>query len=406
MKRIVFTLLSLLASCALLIPGVRAQTANQAPVQVPFSLSAAGQRLPTIVFSGPAATCAIVVYNTGGGFTLVPQVSSDAQNNPTPTWVTATAVGGGSISSASTFVGNIAGTGTTAFGGVLSSLTSGTISGVESCSAAGAGTVAVASIAPVTIASIGPISIANPAPTASPPAGGYVTGAALPTLPQLLCTDNGSTATASAGNVYAVGCGFSTAGATLATALCNGAAFNAAQTCAKLQTPADATTASTSAEVENWNSLRNPGSATWDMQREAPSPAPSGVPAMGYSSSSVLAAPIFCPSMLGGNGTTDALTQIIALSGTTHIYVCSFSISVEGTAAGRFGFVSGTGTNCATPVNNGPSVTFGGVSGASSSLANGTGIGVVFDGGAGNALCIGGTGTSALWTYNITYTQF
>lgn len=406
-KRFWFTALALLASCALINPVIQAQTATQAPIQQSFSLSSAGQRLPTLTFTGPIATCAIVIYNSGGGFTLTPQVASDAQNNPTPSWVTATTVNGGSITSASTFVGNIAGAGTTAFGGVLASLTSGTVTGVESCTAASpGGTVAVASLPPISGAvQICSASGAAPcvSPTATPGTAGYALTTVLPALGALACTDTAGGSVATTPNEFLASCGDTTAGPTIATNVCNGSAFNGSNTCVKVSTPADSTTASSSAFGQNFGMLFN--GSNWDRQRAAASPAPAGVTANGFNTAGV-AAPIICTKTAAGNGTTDANVQIIALSGTTHVYVCEADLSVEGTAAGRLTFLSGTGTACATPVNTGPGVVFGGVSGSSSNLTVGDGMGIVFDGGAGNELCIGGTGTSALYVYHVMYEQF
>jgi hypothetical protein len=142
---------------------------------------------------------------------------------------------------------------------------------------------------------------------------------------------------------------------------------------------------------------------TYDRLRTAASPAPTGVLANGYNTAGT-AAPIICTKPFGGSGTTDGNVQIVALSGTTHVYVCSVTISVGGTVAGDVRLLSGTGSACATPVNNGPGTEF-----ATSGVATvniGDGLGMVFDGGAGNELCIGGTGTSTLYIYSGMYEQF
>jgi len=56
--------------------------------------------------------------------------------------------------------------------------------------------------------------------------------------------------------------------------------------------------------------------------------------------------PIFCTSSAFLNMTTATTTQIVALSGSTHVYVCSYAIHVGGAADVKL--VSGTGSNCAT----------------------------------------------------------
>src|ERR1700727_1416182 len=95
------------------VPIVHAQQA--APVQLPFSLTAAGQRIPTINLVGSMSSCSIVIYNSGGGFTLTPQAASDGVNNPTPTWVTATNINSGSITTTGSFTGQVSNNGLTSF---------------------------------------------------------------------------------------------------------------------------------------------------------------------------------------------------------------------------------------------------------------------------------------------------
>lgn len=60
--------------------------------------------------------------------------------------------------------------------------------------------------------------------------------------------------------------------------------------------------------------------------------------------------PIFCTSTAFLNMTTATTTQIVALSGGTHIYVCSYSFHVGG--ATNLRLVSGTGSNCDTSQAN------------------------------------------------------
>lgn len=99
-------------------------------VTFPFSLSGVGVG-PQIPLSGQSS-CAVVLSNAGSGLTLIPQASSDQG----ATWVTASTIGGGSISAIGSYVGAIGGAGLTNFRFIVSALSSGTVSGQETCSGA------------------------------------------------------------------------------------------------------------------------------------------------------------------------------------------------------------------------------------------------------------------------------
>lgn len=96
--------------------------------------------------------------------------------------------------------------------------------------------------------------------------------------------------------------------------------------------------------------------------------------------------------------TTD--TQLVALSGTTVIYVCGFSAVVTGTTP-TFQFVYGTGTICATGQTS--------LTGAYNPTAGGTVVygpgSTIFRTTAGQALCMVTTGTSPVVRGVVTYVQ-
>lgn len=97
-----------------------------------------------------------------------------------------------------------------------------------------------------------------------------------------------------------------------------------------------------------------------------------------------------------------ATTQIVALSGSTVIYVCGFSVTGGG-AAGTMQWKYGTGTTCGTGTTN--------ISGAYTTAIGGTigyggSLGYVFKTTAGQALCITMATTSATANGVLTYAQF
>lgn len=106
-----------------------------------------------------------------------------------------------------------------------------------------------------------------------------------------------------------------------------------------------------------------------------------------------------CPNSAVVNVTAAATTQLVALSGSTNIRVCSVAITMS--AAGTAQFVSGTGANCGTGTAN--------VTGAFT-LATGTPLalsaanGSLFRAGASNALCLAAVTGNV--TGVISYAQF
>jgi hypothetical protein len=100
---------------------------------------------------------------------------------------------------------------------------------------------------------------------------------------------------------------------------------------------------------------------------------------------------------------TTALTQLIAASGSTQIYICSVLIVSNGTT---ITFNTGTGTNCGT----GTAGLIGGTTvGHSMTLANsnltyGNGLGTVAVTGVGGEVCMA-LGSSVYVAGNMTYVQ-
>lgn len=109
------------------------------------------------------------------------------------------------------------------------------------------------------------------------------------------------------------------------------------------------------------------------------------------------------------NITTATTTQLVALSGTTIVYVCDFSFTVSQvvTTANTLKFVYGTGASCGTGTTD-LTGTFGagGVTAAAPIVVSATSVGTVFKNIAGNALCATTTiGASAFFTGVLTYVQ-
>ena len=101
---------------------------------------------------------------------------------------------------------------------------------------------------------------------------------------------------------------------------------------------------------------------------------------------------------------TTSITQLIALSGSTKIYVCSLSLVASGATV--FSLTGGTGTNCGTPAAmiGTTSATHGLSLPANGGMTYGSGIGTVASTGAGSELCIVQSGAGDL-VGNLTYVQ-
>lgn len=267
-------------------------------ISQPFSLSAAGQFAPVLNLNGHS-TCSVTIYNSGGGFTGIPQIASDGPASPS-VWSAATQINAGSISTTGPFSGNVGGNGPTNFRFGLTALTSGTVTGVESC---------------------------------SPSLG---TGAAGGTTSVV----GTGTAGAPAGGVLSI----------------QGVAGGVSQNTA-------------------FNSL---------------------------GSTSITA----CDKTAVVNISTAVTTSIVAVSGTTKVYVCAFSLYVVSGTLPTFVIEGGTGAACVTtqvPLTG----TFGGISAAVGvDFAQGTGLGALFTTAASSALCIVSGGTLPNIQGFVTYAQF
>lgn len=122
---------------------------------------------------------------------------------------------------------------------------------------------------------------------------------------------------------------------------------------------------------------------------------------------------VMCDKTAIYDASTNGSTQIVALSGTTTIYICGYAITV-GTTATSVKLTAGTGTNCASAASG---ATSNGSSGANAAVtpayqiaANG---GIVVHGsfwtgrhaGSANALCVNASAANAVQV-EVSYAQF
>lgn len=110
--------------------------------------------------------------------------------------------------------------------------------------------------------------------------------------------------------------------------------------------------------------------------------------------------PIYCDSTAKLNMTSATTTEIVAISGSTTIYVCSYAIHVGG--ANNVKLVRGTGTNCGTGTTD-VSTTW--KFGAADTGINRAGSNIVAKGAASGALCVT-TSTTAAADIEVEYAQF
>jgi hypothetical protein len=103
---------------------------------------------------------------------------------------------------------------------------------------------------------------------------------------------------------------------------------------------------------------------------------------------------------------TATTTALVAVSGSTSVYVCAYDISLHSGTNPAFQFEYGSGTACATsPVAL--TGTFGGANAsANQDFKNGSGTGMLFSGIASNGLCLVSTGTTPNLQGVVTYAQF
>jgi hypothetical protein len=105
------------------------------------------------------------------------------------------------------------------------------------------------------------------------------------------------------------------------------------------------------------------------------------------------------PASVSVNISSAATTQVVALSGSTVVYVCSFFLSVNGTNP-TVQFEYGTGSSCATS----PVVLTGAIAPLTGSVIT-AGALVQFQTAPGNALCIVSAGTTPSIQGYVTYVQ-
>ncbi len=115
---------------------------------------------------------------------------------------------------------------------------------------------------------------------------------------------------------------------------------------------------------------------------------------------------INCDKSVVINISTATTTALVAVSGSTSVYVCAYDISLHSGTNPAFQFEYGSGTACATsPIAL--TGTFGGANAsADQDFKNGSGTGVLFGSIASNGLCLVSTGTTPNLQGVVTYAQF
>lgn len=127
---------------------------------------------------------------------------------------------------------------------------------------------------------------------------------------------------------------------------------------------------------------------------------PAGATLAGARSGANLVPLIQADASAGFGISTATTTQIVALSGSTKIYVTSFDVIAGGT--GNVSFVYGTGSNCGTGTT---ALTGVYPLTAQAGIAKGSGLGPVLVVPAGNALCVT-TSAAVQMSGSVSYTQF
>lgn len=136
---------------------------------------------------------------------------------------------------------------------------------------------------------------------------------------------------------------------------------------------------------------------TWDRQR-------------GNTTGSFLGAPTTGGDPCGATGvvkssvavSTTADAELVAISGTTVVYVCGFSINAGGGTAPGFRFITGTGTTCATGTVGETGIYLPGLN---DTVDFGGAGQSPFQGAAGAALCIDVSGTTPDFRGIVTFVQ-
>lgn len=132
---------------------------------------------------------------------------------------------------------------------------------------------------------------------------------------------------------------------------------------------------------------------------------PAKVSAVGYRNSTNLVSPIICDKNASAAAAAVANTQMVALSGSTVIYVCNLTIQGTG-AAGTVKVVYGTGTACATGTTTLVTPWTTAVGTTIPAFIGGGASSSVMQTAAGNALCLVMATTSATANYFVSYAQF
>jgi len=115
---------------------------------------------------------------------------------------------------------------------------------------------------------------------------------------------------------------------------------------------------------------------------------------------------IRCTANASLDMTTATTTEIVALSGSTKIFMCSFSIVSDGVTATNVKFVSGTGADCVTGQTNLSSNIPLTAATDTVGIARGSGEGIIIKSIVpGDALCVTSSGAATLGI-DISFAQF
>jgi hypothetical protein len=325
-----FAMLAVMVSCLPI--TTRSQ---QTPVTQGFTITTAGSRLPTINLIGSLQTCNITIYGPASGFSVTAQAASDGiiggVANPTPTWQTATGLGtSGVITSPGSFTGGVGTSGITSFGGIVTSL-AGTLTGVIGCGNAaalsGTGNTNATIVAPTNAS--GAVIVTTPAPASTVPTAQSTAAAqpqqtTLPTNAYLYGYFNGSWLPLAAGTTSGGGTG-------LSVNVCS------------------------ASNVACVNPTASPNAATGTLAQLPVAPCAltgTNIYCQGVTSTQAAITGGFCANGTSVSSTSglsiNTVTQIVAASGSTKIYVCHFSGWVIGTGLINAVLYYGTGTNCGT----------------------------------------------------------
>jgi len=130
------------------------------------------------------------------------------------------------------------------------------------------------------------------------------------------------------------------------------------------------------------------------------SAAPSVASFAGDKASGNLIAHVGCDKSVAISTSSSGDVQLVALSGSTVVYVCGYNVMANGTTNVQFEY--GTGSACGTGKT---ALTGAYPLTAQTGVSYGNGEGVVLQGAAGNALCVNNSAAIAIAGV-VTYTQF